>query len=67
MIEVWRFLARQQSCGSRVIAKMLREVGYNLNERIIRYHLRILDERGLTKNLGYAGRVNLIHQYLECL
>ncbi|MEA1869290.1 MAG: NrpR regulatory domain-containing protein [Euryarchaeota archaeon] len=32
------------------------EQGYSLGERGVRYHLRILDERGLTEGQGYAGR-----------
>ncbi len=42
--------------GARVIADDIKEKGYQLEERGVRYHLRILDERGLTKGHGYAGR-----------
>lgn len=35
----------------------MNERGYPIGERGVRYHLRILDERGLTKRQGYDGRV----------
>ena len=42
--------------GARIISDALKEQGYVLRERGVRYHLRILDERGLTEGHGYAGR-----------
>ncbi len=42
--------------GSREIARQLRIHGVNLSERTVRYHLRILDERGLTESFGREGR-----------
>jgi len=57
-IEILNILEEKKGpVGARVIAAELRRRGYNLNERTVRYHLRILDERGLTENLGYDGRV----------
>lgn len=47
---------RGGAVGARVISDILRDQGYSLGERGVRYHLRILDERGLTKGHGYAGR-----------
>lgn len=35
--------------GGRVISRKLKEQGINLGERAVRYHLKIMDERGLTK------------------
>jgi repressor of nif and glnA expression len=35
----------------------MNERGYPIGERGVRYHLRILDERGLTKRQGYDGRI----------
>ncbi len=35
--------------GSRVIAQRLKERGIELSERSVRYHLRLMDEKGLTK------------------
>ncbi len=43
--------------GARLIADRMNLRGYALGERAVRYHLSILDERGLTKRLGYDGRV----------
>ncbi len=43
--------------GARLIADRMNLRGYAIGERAVRYHLRILDERGLTKRLGYDGRV----------
>ncbi len=38
--------------GSRKIAKMIGSHGINLSERAVRYHLRLLDEAGLTTLVG---------------
>jgi hypothetical protein len=43
--------------GARAIAGKLSEEGIELSERTVRYHLRLMDERGLTRNLGEPGRV----------
>jgi len=43
--------------GSREISRQLRLHGINLSERTVRYHLKILDERGLTKVFGNEGRM----------
>ncbi|NOY64635.1 MAG: DUF128 domain-containing protein [Nitrospirae bacterium] len=42
--------------GSREISRELKLYGVNLSERTVRYHLRILDERGLTESYGREGR-----------
>jgi len=47
----------QKPLGSRIISRRLKEQGIDLTERAVRYHLRIMDERGLTKSHGIAGRV----------
>ena len=58
LIEILRILSEHNKpVGARLIAKKLEERGYKLDERTVRYHLRILDERGLTRNLGYDGRI----------
>ncbi len=41
--------------GSRVIARRLHEFGVDLGERAVRYHLKLMDERGLT---DFAGRLD---------
>jgi repressor of nif and glnA expression len=44
--------------GSRVIAKHLAEMGVDLSERAVRYHLKLTDERGLTQLItDRAGRI----------
>ena len=48
----------QEPMGSRVIAHHLSEHGIELGERAIRYHLKLMDERGLTQLVGRRdGRV----------
>jgi len=42
--------------GSREIAKRLKLHGVDISERTVRYHLKILDERGYTKVFGKEGR-----------
>ena len=42
--------------GSREISRQLKAHGVELTERTVRYHLRILDERGFTKVFGKEGR-----------
>jgi HTH-type transcriptional regulator, global nitrogen regulator NrpRI len=39
--------------GSIVIARRLKDLGVDLGERAVRYHLKLMDEQGLT---GLAGR-----------
>lgn len=43
--------------GSITIARKLESEGIFLSERAVRYHLRIMDERGYTQPLGRDGRV----------
>jgi repressor of nif and glnA expression len=43
--------------GSREIARRLKLLGVDISERTVRYHLRILDEKGLTKVFGREGRM----------
>src|SRR3990172_5674672 len=58
LIEILRILhENQEPIGARLIADRMNERGYPIGERGVRYHLRILDERGLTKRQGYDGRV----------
>ncbi len=58
LIEILRILYEsREPIGARLIADKMNERGYPIGERGVRYHLRILDERGLTKRQGYDGRV----------
>lgn len=58
LIEILRILnENHEPIGARLIADRMNERGYPIGERGVRYHLRILDERGLTKRQGYDGRI----------
>lgn len=58
LIEILRILNENyEPIGARLIADRMNERGYPIGERGVRYHLRILDERGLTSRQGYDGRV----------
>ncbi|MBP2029840.1 repressor of nif and glnA expression [Methanohalophilus levihalophilus] len=57
LIEIMRIISESdRPIGARAIADELHNRGYNLGERAVRYHLRILDERGFTHKHGYNGR-----------
>jgi hypothetical protein len=57
MMEILRILAdREDILGAKTIAEELKRKGYNLGERAVRYHMRILDEKEFTERIGYAGR-----------
>ncbi|MEE8620138.1 MAG: NrpR regulatory domain-containing protein [Dehalococcoidia bacterium] len=43
--------------GARVIAQRLKDHGVELGERAVRYHLKIMDERGFTESVGRDGRL----------
>ena len=43
--------------GSTAIARRLKDYGIEISERTVRYHLKFLDERGLTSPVGRDGRV----------
>jgi len=43
--------------GARVIAQHLKTHGVELGERAVRYHLKLMDERGLTQLVGRDGRL----------
>jgi len=62
LIEILRILyEKQEPIGARLIADKMNERGYPIGERGVRYHLRILDERGLTQRQGYDGRTITEH------
>jgi hypothetical protein len=42
----------QDALGSRVIARRLKDLGIDLGERTVRYHLKLTDEKGLTQLAG---------------
>jgi len=45
-----------QPLGARIISQQLESQGVYLTERAVRYHLQLLDERGLTTSDGREGR-----------
>ena len=47
----------QETLGARVIARRLKDLGVELGERAVRYHLKLMDERGLTQPVGRDGRL----------
>ena len=51
--------------GARVIAHNLKDYGFELGERAVRYHLKILDERGLTFLVGRRDGRNLTEKGTE--
>lgn len=47
----------QEPLGGRAISRRLQGKGISLGERAVRYHLRIMEERGLTRSVGlWDGR-----------
>ena len=48
----------EEPLGARIIAHHLKDYGLELGERAVRYHLKLLDERGLTQLFGQReGRI----------
>lgn len=47
----------QEPAGGKVIAHRLKSYGVELSDRAVRYHLRLMDERGLTQLVGRDGRL----------
>jgi hypothetical protein len=47
----------QEPLGARVIARRLKDHGVELGERAVRYHLKLMDERGLTRLVHRDGRL----------
>jgi len=48
----------KEAVGSRIIGRCLKDLGIELSERAVRYHLKLTDERGLTQLAGKRdGRV----------
>ena len=42
----------QEPVGARVIAARMKDRGLDLSERTVRYHLKLMDHRGLTRLIG---------------
>lgn len=62
MMEILRILSEQEKpTGSKLIADELKNKGFNLGERAVRYHMQILDEKGYTERIGNSGRKITAH------
>ncbi len=58
VIAILRILSRSaEPLGARVISRRLREHDIELTERAVRYHLKLMDERGFTESMGRDGRL----------
>jgi len=55
----------QEPLGGRVIARRLSDFGIELGERAVRYHLKLMDERGLTRTLGARDGRYITKQGIE--
>lgn len=57
MLAILKVLDKQHDItGSREISRQLKQHGIDLSERTVRYHLKIMDERGYTEVFGKEGR-----------
>ena len=57
-IAILRILSQSsEPVGARVISHRLKGYGIELTERAVRYHLKLMDERRFTENVGRDGRL----------
>ncbi len=57
VIGILRILSQSdRPLGARVISRHLKDHGVELTERTVRYHLKLMDERGFTESMGRDGR-----------
>lgn len=57
-VAILDILSREREpLGARLISMQLKTLGIDLSERAVRYHLKLMDERGLTKVRGKEGRL----------
>ena len=58
VIAIFRILSQSnEPLGARVISHHLKNHGVELTERAVRYHLKLMDERGFTESMGRDGRL----------
>ncbi|MDO8490864.1 MAG: NrpR regulatory domain-containing protein [Dehalococcoidia bacterium] len=58
MVSILKVLSESaEPVGSTTIARDLEHHGISLSERAVRYHLKIMDERGYTQPVGRDGRM----------
>ena len=60
-VMILRILKETQGpVGARLIARRMQAEGIMLSERAVRYHLKLMDERGLTHLVGRRnGRISI--------
>lgn len=60
IVAILKILSREREpVGASYISRALKDFGIELTERAVRYHLKIMDERGLTEGRGKQGRLIL--------
>ncbi|MDR0913390.1 MAG: NrpR regulatory domain-containing protein [Methanobrevibacter sp.] len=58
LVEILRILSNSDKpVGAKLLSDQLQKKGYNMGERVVRYHLKILDSKGFTERMGYSGRI----------
>lgn len=61
IVAILKILAEsEEALGARVISRKLAEEGIHLTERAVRFHLQLMDKRGLTETFGNKGRAGRI-------
>ena len=55
----------EEPLGGRIISRRLKGKGIDLGERAVRYHLKIMDERGLTRSVGHRDGRSIAQPGLE--
>ncbi len=54
-----------QPVGARIIARRMQDYGVNLSERGVRYHMKLMDQRGLTRLVGRHDGRTITEQGVE--
>ncbi|MDO8886660.1 NrpR regulatory domain-containing protein [Candidatus Oleimmundimicrobium sp.] len=58
IINILKILSKETNpLGASIISRHLKDFGIDLSERAVRYHLKLMDEKGLTKGIGKEGRL----------
>ncbi len=58
VVAILRVLSQStEPLGARVLSHTLQDHGIELSERAVRYHLKLMDERGFTQSVGRDGRL----------
>ena len=57
VLAILRILSQvEEPRSARILSRQLEGKGIKLSERAVRYHLKLMDERGLTRRSGGKGR-----------